>query len=1032
MKGKLLSFVAPFYGKGSTRVLLLLIPLLITGSVIAQTTITGTVKNAKGTPLPGVSIVVKGTQQGTHTDDKGAWSIAVPSTASVLVFSSVGFVANEMKVGNRTQIDVTMIEKNSDLDDVIVIGYGQAVKKRDGTGAISTVSDKQIAERQPINLVDAIQGYAAGVYITNDAGEPGAEGTIRIRGNGTFSGGNGPLYVIDGVLRDDATNLNPNDIQSIEVLKDAASASIYGSRSANGVIIITTKRGADGKAQIGVRLSRVAGKISHKLDQPNAEDVRLYKRLSGETAIPTDSLNPAYNSDNDNIDILTQTAIRDQVDFTASGGSKNITYYSSLMYRNEQGLIINSWNKVVNARINIDYKPSARFKYGNQLIFGFKKNNNINEGRTITEALRRPANFAYFLPDGNFTGFVSGRPNTLAWLLFNKNETETYNASMYNYINYNVTKDLLFTTNLNVELVAPHNVSFTPKILSNNNPATNLGSESFDQKFNWAYQAFLNYNKTIAGDHTITAMAGFSAERTTLRTSDIGSLNYVNENIFTSNSGTLDPSKTRTDGEANSLASFFGRAGYNYKGRYIVTATLRRDGSSRFGKQNRWGYFPAASAAWRVSDEKFMIWSAAWVSDLKLRASYGVLGRENIPNYANLQRYTFGSNFYNGESGVVLTNSFGNNYLAWENAEQFNGGIDLGLLNGRISITADYYQKTTRDLLYERPLPVETGFANAQVNVGSIKNKGVEFAVNATPYRTKDFEWTAGFNIAFENSRILELNNHEPFVAGDKWMVAEGGMVGDFYIYRALGVYAYNESNAWDENWEQLTPNFGASGAFIGYTSADGKTYNGKINRTYANGILQKGGDVIYDNISKDSVIDASDRMIAGNAQPKFYGGFINNIRYKRFTLSFLFTYTWGNKIYNDMARALDDMGTSTIVPRKVQLYNSWKQPGDITMYPAVANKKGPNFLASTRYLEDGSYIRLASARLTYDLNKKWAAKAKMQGAQLYVFGTNLLTWTKYTGWDPEFSSGNILQPGQDGGKYPKRREIGVGLNVNF
>ncbi|PTR01559.1 TonB-linked SusC/RagA family outer membrane protein [Mucilaginibacter yixingensis] len=1012
--------------------------------VAAPITVTGVVTDQKGETLPGVSVKLKGTTAGVLTSPDGKFSISVPDQNAVLVFSFIGYVTAEMPVGANKTLSVKLKDATTDLNEVVVTGYGQAVAKRDLTGSISTVSAKDIEERHPINLIDALQSQAAGVLVVNDSGEPGASGSVQIRGGSTFStAGNSPLYVIDGILSQSADNVNPNDIQSIEVLKDAASAAIYGSQAANGVILITTKRGQAGKPMVNLQYARIIGTMSHKLEQPNSKDLRvernLYNGASPDKPTTTnDSLNVVFNSDNDNQAVITQTAKKDIIDFGVSGGQKDILFYSSFRYINDQGLIVNSYSKTIQARFNLDYQLSPKFKYSNRLSFGYNTNNNINEGNTINQAFQRPSNLALYYPDGTLTGYISGRRNQLTVALLEINKTNTYNGDVFNQLDYSITKDLRFTNNFDINLAVPHNVFFDPKLLSSASVRVNAGKESFALNTNWAYQGFLNYSKTF-GNHTITGVAGVSAEKSQNNSFKIAGSDYANESLYTSNvAGTIDLVNTGTDAGSSSRESFYSRLGYNYKSRYILSAVYRKDGSSKFGKDRQYGDFYGASAAWRFSDEKFMGWSKNVLNDGKLRFSYGQVGNDRIPANSNLLIYTFGSSFYNAINGVVLSNQFGNSQLKWESNIQKDLGLDLQLFNSKLNVTVDYYQKTTKNLLYQRNIPVETGFTNVYVNVGDISNNGLEVQLNGSPIVKKDFSWNINASLSVERNSIKSLYNHQPFLAtsgGATYLVQEGGKIGDFYGYKGLGVYQYDASNAYDDQWNRLTPvGVSADGKTATSYTINGKTYTGTVHHMYAGGALLLGGDMIFDNVKRDSVIDANDRQIIGNAQPTFYAAIINSFSYKQFTLSFTFNTIWGGEAYNSARQTLDNLATSGIVADNYTTYNSWKKQGDITDIPYMGRKNSTaNFPGTqTRFLENTSFIRLSYAKFTYNLPSALASRFKLKNLGAYVYGANLLTWTNYSWFDPEFSSSSALTPGNDNGRYPRRREFGVGINMNF
>jgi len=1014
---------------------------LICITAFSQTiTVTGSVKDPKGSPISGASVYVKGSTTGTTTNQNGAFTIAVPSAQTVLVISNVGYLPKEETVGSRTKINVVLSDKSNDLDDVVVIGYGQTVKKRDLAGAISSVSSKQIQERQPLNLFDALQGQAAGVLIVNDGGgAPGAEGTIQVRGPSTLNGGNGPLYVVDGVINDNGASINPSDIESIEVLKDAASASIYGARSANGVILITTKKGKEGKPRIDLTYTHVFGKLAHKLPQSNSAEVREFRRIQstnpgGGTGGSTDSLNPSFNADNDLQDLLLgNLAERKEAKLGVSGGAPRLNYYTSLNYLDDKSIILNSYIKRVQSRMNVDFQASNKLRYSNNISFYWQRGNEIPVGQTVNVVFDRPAYSLIYYPDGTLTSYIGSKRNPVANALYQKNITQTFTTQFNNQIVYEFYKDLRLTTLFNAKLSNSQLTFFSPRYIDDNK-ADNKGINEMNKTFAWQVQSFLNYNKTIHNDHSVTALLGVSADRQRYDEFHLESTETVSEQIFVTIPDYLTVTNTYTSATANSTASLFGRLGYSYKGRYLVNGSFRRDGSSRFGPQNKWGNFLSVSGAWRFSDEKFMNWAAGILDDGKLRGSYGQLGNDRIDDYGSFTRINFDEN-YNGIGGAYLNTTFGNPYIKWESTEQQNIGLDLSFLRGKLRITADYYVKTTHDLLYKRPLAQESGYADVTVNLGSIQNKGLEFAVNGTPYANKNFNWNIGGSISFERGKIIELGNHIPFVAGNKWYIEEGGRIGNFYGWKNLGVYQYDVSNAYTDDWQKLTPqDVSADGKTAGYYTLNGEKYTGNIRSLYGGGSKLKGGDTEWQNMNGDSVIDEADRHIIGNARPDFYLGIINTITYKQFSLSFLVNASFGAQIYNTLLyNANNPSNTGPGNPELI--YNVWRKQGDIAKYPYYPSKDDRGSLrkdGNSLYIEDGSFIRLSSLKLAYSLKPAIANRIFTKGLTIYLFGTNLMTWTNYRGYDPEFSSGNALTPGDDSGKYPKRREAGFGVNVNF
>ncbi|HEV8286458.1 MAG TPA: TonB-dependent receptor [Chitinophagaceae bacterium] len=1053
--------IAPFqaWGKKCWKISLLFLLSFSFTQLFAQTIrVGGTVKDTKGNTLSGVSVTVKGTAIGTTTDNNGSFTINVPSKNSVLVFSFVGFLPKEMTVGEQQIINLNLADKTNDLDEVVIIGYGQTAKKSNLTGSISSVSNRQIQERQPINVYDALQGQAAGVLIMNDSGEPGAEGSVTIRGNNTFaSEGNKPLWIVDGVLTDNPNAINPNDIDRIEVLKDAASASIYGARSAAGVILITTKKGKEGKMRLDFQYSKIFGWLAHKIQAANASELRYYRKiqngnLSGTSGSFTDSLNPSFNTDNDLQQLLLgNRGNRDDIKLGISGGQKGLTFYGSVNYINDRGIALNTWNKSIQSRINTELQASPRLKYSTNLSFYWAYGNFTSINNSLRPVFDRASYLRIYLPDGSLTSYLNSKRNPVANALLEDNTRETLKAQMNHQIDYQFYKDLKLTASFNAELTSFEGFYFQPRFLDDNGNE-NFGKNDMNRTFSWLAQAFLNYKKTI-GDHTFTGLVGVEKDRTKNDYTHLEGKNFIIETAHYVKGAFMDNlTLQKASANAVSTASAFTRLGYDYKGRYLVQGTYRRDASSRFGPENYAGNFFSASAAWRFSDEKFMNWTSSLLTDGKLRLSWGQTGNDRVGYYDYLQIVQTANYSYNGVAGASLTSAFGNPDLGWEATEQKDAGLDLAFLKGKLNFTIDYYIKTTSGLLYDRPFPVETGFTSKKINLGSIETRGFELQGNATPLSLKNFTWNLSGNIAFERGRILELADHRAFITG-KWYIEEGGRIGNFYGWKRLGIYPSDAHNAYSENWEKLTPvglQITTVPAPSGETPTprntqvvtvtgyelDGKPYTGVVNKMYANGAPLLGGDAEWVDVNGDGVIDDADRMVIGNAQPDYYFGVINNFTYKQFTLNVIVNGTIGGQVYNSFKYNLTNNSSSNGPALPEAIYGAWVTQGqEGATYPYFPDKdqRGSQRGSGNSYfLEDASFFRLSSARLTYRLKPSIAKKARMQSASLYVYGINLLTWTDYTGYDPEFSSGNALQPGDDNGKYPKRREFGMGINVSF
>lgn len=1007
--------------------------------VFAQQNIrlSGKVTNKKGEVLQGVNVRVKGKSQGTSTDAAGKYQLDVPPS-STIVFSQVGMKELERAVGNQRQLDVTLEDSDNALDEIVVTGYGGVAKKRDLTGAISSVNAKKIEERQPINLFDALQGQAAGVLIVNDGGgAPGATGSIQVRGTSTLNGGNGPLYLVDGVINPDGATINPTDIENIEVLKDAASASIYGSRAANGVILITTKRGSEGRPMVNVNYNHLFGRLAHYIPVSNSAEVRAFRYIQGLNT-NTDSINPSFNSDNDLQRLLLgNLAQKKEIKVSVSGGQKNLRYYSSLNYLDDKSIILNSYAKRLQSRINVEYQFSSKLRYSNNISFSWQKGNTIPIGNTIRVVMDRPAYSLIYYPDGSLTSYIGSKRNPVANALFEKNIDETYSGQFNNQLDYQIRDDLKFTTLFNARLDNLQNTQFSPRFLSANKDQNN-GTNEFNKTFTWEFQSYLNYNKTFAQDHNVTALLGFSSDRRRYDRFHSEYMNSVNEEVLVTFPDYLTPSKTYTTATANASASVFSRIGYNYKGRYIVQGSYRRDGSSRFGATNKWGNFLSASAAWRFSDENFMKWAKPALVDAKLRYSIGQLGNDKVGDYESYTKVAFGGS-YNGVGGAALTSTFGNNRIKWETTTQNNVGLDLTFLNGRLGFTADYYVKTTTDLLYPRELAKETGYAKVNVNLGTIRNRGMEFVISAKPIVTRDFSWEVNGNISFERGKIVKLADGIPFFPGNKWYAEEGGRIGNFYGWRNLGVYAWDESNAYNDNWEKLTLVLDDQGKPLyrdgkAVYTFNGNDYQGTVHQLYAPDGKLKGGDAEWLNNKKDSLINDEDRMILGNATPDFYFGFMQTFRYKRFTLNVLFNGSFGGEVYNALLQR-QNYPSNTGAGSPDMVYNVWRKPGDVAKYPNYVERNNRGNMKTNQnslYIEDATFVRLSSARLAYTFDPQLINRLKMKGLTAFVYGSNLLTWTNYRGYDPEFSTNNPLTPGEDDGRYPRRREFGFGVNINF
>lgn len=1044
-------------GKSRTfikRGLFVLLGCLLSVFVQAQeVTTTGTVTDANGEPLIGVTVaVVKGTN-GTITDVDGNFSIKC-NRGATLKFSYIGY-QDVTQVAMGLHLNVVLKEDSQTLDEVVVIGYGTQ-KKRDLTGAISSVNSKVIEERQPTDIYQALQGEVSGLQISNNSGAPGDKGTMLIRGASTMGSGVNPLFIVDGVAVDDISTINPADIQSMEVLKDAASAAIYGSRAAAGVIIVTTKRGKEGApARVSVKYNHSIKNLSNKLDQANAFERYLKERAgnAGTSLWKTsnDSLHPNFMADNDYQDLITRTAHSNQVDVNISGAKNKISYYTSLGYLNEQGIVLNSYLHRITSRTNVDFAVSDQFKLMSRFNVSYTNKNNINTGTVLNQAMRRPPQQALYFPDGTYIFYNGGQFNPIADAYMRINETSAYNISLYQGAEYKILKDLIWSANVQGNLRLDRTDKLTPGNLVSSGTTTGSNDAKIRRKL--SAETFMNYAHDF-GDHSVNAMFGASVEDWYNEDFGLEGSQYVSESILSSNAQQVkDLVNTKSEFSDHAMASFFGRVGYSYKGKYILQSNLRYDGSSRFVGQ-RWGLFPSASAAWRFSDEFFFDWAKPVLTDAKFRVSWGANGNEQVGNYESINQYNIGG-YYNGIISVSQTSKIANLDLSWESTEQTNVGLDLTFLDGRVSLTAEYYIKRTKDLLADEVMPSELGVSSMRVNLGNIENRGFEFSISAYPIQTKDFSWQTNINLSKNSNKVTRLSEGKGFLEDGKYWIEEGSPLGQWFGQQYLGIYAYDQSNAYVKNedgsfGERLTPVFqrdpnnynniiyGTNGKpiFSHYETKDGQKYEGAVGQMKVNNTVAKGGDVIWDDLNHDGIIGDGDRRILGNGMPTWYLNWSNYLNYKNFSLSLSFFGSFGNKIYNKQRRDILQNSSSNMTPFGRDCYALWKYQGHFTpVYSSAKATTGTNNARelSSMFLEDGDYIRLSNARLAYRLDPKISKKFFVSDLQLYVYGNNLLTWTKYTGFDPSsISNSNVLRPGQDNGRYPTAREVGFGLNINF
>lgn len=1005
----------------------------------SQISITGQVTDAGKQPLIGVTVQLVGTSQGAVTDIDGRYVLDNLPKEGTLRFSYLGFGTKEESIKNRTIINIVLEDIVNKLDDVVVVGYG-SMRKRDLTGAITSISAEDIAIKSPTDIFDALQGASAGVQIVSSSGAPGADTDIRIRGTSTFGAGTLPLYIVDGMPMEDISAINPLDVASMEILKDASSAAIYGSRSANGVIIITTKKGTVGQTRIDVKYQQGYGKITNCMPMTTPDEARFflrerYRLTNGVNGfVGRDSLNHFLNGDGKIADYLFQTSKKHRLDLSVSGAADKTNYYLSGGFYSEDGVVVNSSYKRFTLRANAQYQVSKRFLIGTKIQMAYTKNKGIAESDVVRGMYNWMPHWNLFDVNGEIMHNMGGRNSAYAVAMKETNLRDDYKASALVFGEYTFDKYLKLTSNASADFRTTRRFYYKPTMLLSSTGRT-TGRDWTNLDVNFLNENYFSYNRTI-GDHAFSALLGNSIQIWRSDIVRVQGLDYSTDLIYTLNAASvIDVKNTYSTIGEHAMASFYNRGTYSYMSKYLFTYNLRYDGSSRFGADNRWGLFPSGSVGWRLSDESFFEWSKPTLDDAKIRLSYGLTGNENIGDYDSWQLYS-ANNYYDGVAGIAPS-TLAYPDLGWEKTSQFNVGLDLALMKSKLRVTFDYYKKKTTDLLYNVEVPKETGYTTMRKNIGAMNNVGYELTIDYNVLKNKDWAWNVNFNISTNDSKIITLADGVPFYTGtdNAIYVQEGGRIGEFYGFKHDGVFAYNESNAFDDNWNQLTPTFSGS-THTGYT-LNGQPYSGNVNqKVKKDGTAYGAGDVNWldnPNDSNKGVIDENDKTYLGCAQPDFFGGVNTTVSYKRFSLFLSFYYSIGGDIYNRIRYNRNNFQNDYTAPEPYVLQNMWLYPGDEAIYPSPTPTNTDNRLAAADYwIEDGSYVKLRNIKLTYDLPRKLREKVNLKSASIYIYGNNLMTFSKYKGFDPEFGSSSPLSFGIDIGRYPRKIEFGLGVNVRF
>lgn len=1057
---------------------LLLFGLLSVGYAQQTRLVSGQVKDGgANSPLPGVSVVLKGTSTGTTTDGDGKFSVRVPDTgAATLTFSFIGYTTQEVALGNRTALDVTLEPDQKTLNEVVVIGYG-TVNRRDLTGSVSSVGSKQIKDIPITNAAEAITGRLAGVQVTTAEGGPGADIRIRVRGGNSITQDNSPIYVVDGIQLDNALNtLNPQDIETIDVLKDASATAIYGARGANGVIIITTKSGRTGRTTVSYNGSFGFRENLKKLGalQPYDYVLYQYERTRGNAQDSTSFANQ-FGSTFDTLSnyrnapfidwqdrVFGRKAMYQNHNISVNGGNRTTNYNLSLTSNTEDGILLESAfdRKLVNFKL--DHTVSDKFKVGfvarylGQRIDGA---GTTSSGTASTNRLRHSIQYQPLdLPrtgvdinefdEDYYNSTRLSNPVLLTQAEYQRRNQNATNLS--GYFSYQFIKGLTLRVTAGYDNNSGRDDRFFSKITATarNYAALPVASIGTTNRVTLNNSNVLTYSrKGLGGPHDLDLLVGQEIFEVRDRATGIETRYFpsdiqaqkalANINLGSAPAGAIQPLPTSSESRST-LLSFFGRANYSMGDKYLATVTMRADGSSKFATGQQWGYFPSGSLAWRFSQEKFME-SLKFINDGKFRVSYGVAGNNRIADFLYAQLFNTTAQYALGESVLpgFAPASLAQPNLTWETTHSRNIGLDLGLWGGRLQFSADVYNNRTNNLLVNLPIPSTSGYTTQIKNVGATSNRGVEFQLSSTVLRTKDFNWSANFNVSFNKNRIEDLGPVQRQTTSSGWQGSDGAddyvlqvgqPVGQMYGFITDGFYKVD-----DFNYNATTRT---------YTLKEGVP-----NGTAIFGTPQPGTVKLRDLNGDGQIRLEDDRTVIGDANPKHFGGFNNQFSYKNFDASIFVNWVFGNDIYNAnkieltsgfyrnvnmldvMAgrwRTVNDRGAVVTDPTELAALNA-----NATIWQPITNNRP--YLHSWA-VEDGSFLRVNNVTFGYTVPKVILTKVRLQNARFYATVNNLATLTRYSGFDPEVNARrfNPLTPGVDFAAYPRARTYVFGVNLSF
>jgi TonB-linked SusC/RagA family outer membrane protein len=969
---------------------------------IVQIIVEGNVTDSKGNPLPGASVIESGTNNGTTTDFDGNFSLNVDKENPTLEVSFIGFIAQNIVAGGDSSVNVMLMEDIAGLDEIVLTGYGSQ-NRRDITSSISVLDLEGVSEKANVDVGQLLQARSAGVRVVQNTGKPGATPQIFVRGISSLSGNTQPLYVIDGVVSYSTAAIDPNNIEDITVLKDASAAGIYGAAGAsNGVVLITTKKGKAGAFKANVNTYTGSSQLINKIPLLSASQLDDYlNELNGTSVTYSSGVN------NDWQDLLYQTAAQTGVNASVSGGSESGSFYVGLGYLDQEGIVLTSENKRYSLAINLDQEVNDWLSFGTHFTYTRSNVKTIPDdmgaryGGAISSALQTPPFQEIFDENGFYsvsaggTGF--GLENPLSYV--------------YSTDNLNVINNMVADANFSIKL--PYNLTFKSQmgiILSGNrftsfrDPTLNGQSAAYNgegqyntgETLRYIFDNTLNYDE-VFDKHKIGVVIGSSISDENRISSAQTKRNFASETVRTLNTASENFSQS-SDAGSWSLESYFARANYSYDDKYLLTASIRTDGSSRIAPDNRWGQFKTISAGWNLSNESFME-GVDFLQNLKLRAGYGETG--NLPSalnaYANIVNVSvFPADATSLSPGRLPSTQAGNADLQWETSDQINIGLDFSVLDNRIYISADYYKKQTENMIFPSTLPKSTGFLTKVINLdGVIENTGFEFAINASLVNTSNFSWNSSLNMSFNDNIVMDIPEDE-IIFSTRLQNLGGNL--------------------------SITKNGIPIGSFWGLN---------------AEGVDPQTGDMIFTDNNGDGSITPDDKQVIGNPMPDFTYGFVNEFSYKNFDLNVVIDGSYGNEIYNTGKQNLQSMRFSE--QQSADVANRWRNPGDQTDMPrATLVDSNLNSFINTRWIEDGSYLRVRDISLSYNFGKNVAEKLSLSGLRVYGNLKNWFTITNYSGYSPEVnrSLGGVdsvaLTQGVDYGTYPQAKTFSVGLNIQF